>query len=288
MKFTRNINTAKTNCKIEIRLDDECKNGHEDFAITATFWTPGKPRTDRNMEVAGCCHDEILKVCPEYSTFIRLHLHDFNGAPMSPVSNGMYHAFSGTYHSEKAGPASLAYYFNITLDKAETLCTAADAEHFQYLIERLNIPQAWKAEADKAIKMLEEMTGEKFTSKATRSHYTPMTDEQRADMEQKIKAGYYTPEAIKARNDETRKAVIQEQIKKYTEEFNNETEAAETRLLVNTEMSKEYPEKKGSWFYYHPNKSVTLSKPFRHDQVEEVETLLLTRVYQDIKVTFRN
>jgi len=290
MKFTKNINTAKTNCEIEIRLDDECNNGHEDFAITGTFWTPGKPRTDRNMETAGCCHNEILKVCPEYATFVRLHLHDFNGAPMSPVSNGMYHAFPGTYHSEKAGPAELAKYFNITLDKAETLCTAADAEHFQYLIELLNIPQAWKAEADKAIIQLETLTGKKFTSKATRSHYTPMTDEQRTAIEQKIKAGYYTPEAIKARNNETRNAAIQKEVAEIEKDLAAELEKATTTAAVNIALTKRFVEKKSNWWYWHKDKSIKFNDGYRvkftDEEIKEAMAIVKT-IVPDVKMTVK-
>lgn len=39
--------------RIKIRLNDECKNGHQDFAITADVWEKGKPKTDRYCIMGG-------------------------------------------------------------------------------------------------------------------------------------------------------------------------------------------------------------------------------------------
>jgi hypothetical protein len=44
-----------------IRLNDECKNGHQDFAITGEIYLAGKPSTDAICLGMGCVHDEILK-----------------------------------------------------------------------------------------------------------------------------------------------------------------------------------------------------------------------------------
>lgn len=273
MKFTRSVNTSETNCEIEIRLNDECKNGHEDFAITATFWAPGKPRTDRHMEVSGCCHDEILQACPEYTRFTNLHLRDFKGAPMHTVENGMYHAFKGQYRSEKAGPEELAKYFNIPLWMAEKLCTAGDKEHFAYLIEELEIPKMWKMQADAAIEQLEKMTGEKFVSKATRSHYTPLTDERRAEIAQRIKSGFYTTEAITTRNDEQKKLLAEKLVAELVQKEVREIENIQTTTAVNIALTNRFPEKNGNWWYWHKDTSIKFndgySVKFTDDEITE-------------------
>jgi len=75
-----------TQLTIEIRLDDECKNGFSEFAITWNI------RETWHWRIAwGCLHDDIAKYAPEYKTIIDLHLSDVDGVPMYAVENGMYH-----------------------------------------------------------------------------------------------------------------------------------------------------------------------------------------------------
>jgi hypothetical protein len=76
--------------EVEIRFDDNCKNGHETFAITASGWeviSAGRLRET----IGGCCHDEIAKVFPELAPLIKWHLCSTDG-PMHYVANTVYHA----------------------------------------------------------------------------------------------------------------------------------------------------------------------------------------------------
>lgn len=54
------------------------------FATTASIRMNG--REDRG----GCCHEEILKRCPQFGPAIALHLSDEDGVPMHGVENGWY------------------------------------------------------------------------------------------------------------------------------------------------------------------------------------------------------
>lgn len=73
--------------KVSIRFDDECKNGHQTFAITAEVQIPGR----RDIEAGGCMHEEIAKVFPEFAPLIKWHLVSTDG-PMHYVGNTCYYA----------------------------------------------------------------------------------------------------------------------------------------------------------------------------------------------------
>lgn len=71
---------------IDIRLSDDCWNGHADFAITGNFHD-----YKNGGNCCGCIHEIILHFFPEFKPFIDLHLCDAKGAPMSAAANGLYH-----------------------------------------------------------------------------------------------------------------------------------------------------------------------------------------------------
>lgn len=76
--------------RVEIRYDDECRNKHNSFAITATVVTD-RSRKMRDIEAGGCMHEEIARVFPELASLTQWHLFDSNG-PMHYVANTLYHA----------------------------------------------------------------------------------------------------------------------------------------------------------------------------------------------------
>ena len=82
---------------VELRFDDECKNGHESFAITADI------RENGREYMGGCCHDEIAKHFPELAHLVKWHLMSTDG-PMHYVENTMYHA-------DEHGPDKAYVYF---------------------------------------------------------------------------------------------------------------------------------------------------------------------------------
>lgn len=75
---------------VEMRFDDNCRNGHNDFAITAHVETPASRRRN-DWEACGCLHADIAEVFPELAHLIRWHLCSTEG-PMHYVANTVYHA----------------------------------------------------------------------------------------------------------------------------------------------------------------------------------------------------
>lgn len=186
-------NTDWRKMNIEIRLDDECKNGHDDFAITGKAWAKDSRR--RDPDTCGCIHDEILAVRPDLKPFVDLHLSDAKGAPMYAIENGYYHLTTATKEVTME-------YLRITENEYNTLKESSEKLHFQYLLEGLGIPIRWEEEAKKAIRMLEEMCDETYVDKSVRYQYVPLNSDEKKLIEERLELGYYTAEAIAKRKQD--------------------------------------------------------------------------------------
>lgn len=220
---------------INIRLNDECKNGHNDFSITGTVYEAGKPMTDRNMISGGAIGDEIAKKMPSLKIFNNLHLCDVNGARMYAIANGFYHLSNGF---NDAKPNTLKFkaeyceYYRITAEQFETLRTSEDEQVFTYYLVKLGIVGQWKDEALKAIKLLEELTGEKFKDDSTKLQVIRLDAVKEAEIIARLESGYYSPERIQEREDIKRAEAKQKELQDIEDDFNKTCEKAKNEYLV--------------------------------------------------------
>lgn len=178
--------------EVNIRLNDECKNGFEEFSITGRY----KSKTE---ELGGCIHEEIAKHFPEFKIFIDLHLSDYKGMPMYSVANGFYFL-------EKGKKKVLMEHLRISEEECDKIAgMTVNEKHFSYLIQKMRLPERWKQEADNAIKMLEELTGKKFKSKAEKPRkFEEFSTTEIQEFENIIYDGYYSFESFKKREEEKR------------------------------------------------------------------------------------
>ena len=201
---TIDINNGKVNMSIKIRLNDKCKNGHQDFSITATYFEIGKPRTEKNMIGGGCCHDEILKYRPDLQIFVNLHLCDFTGCPMYAVENGFYHltnGFNDTKPNDHNFKTEFCAYYRITAEQFDILAQSENKLRYAINLQKLGILIQWMEEAKHAILLLEQWTGKKFLIDSVKTQYTSPTAEQIADEQTKENEGYYLPSKIQERKE---------------------------------------------------------------------------------------
>jgi len=177
--------------KIEIKLADDCKNGHEDFSIGADYWKANKNRTEQNQLgfFGGCSVTEIF---PEFEIFGRLSNSDYLGQPTYAIQNGLYFLQNET--KEKAMD-----YLRITETEFDILRKCTEEGHLAILLEDLGIRQRWALEANEAKKQLENLCGYQFVSAATRSNW--VSDDKMNEFRELKKTGYYTPKAAKARSE---------------------------------------------------------------------------------------
>lgn len=205
------LNNETANCKIVIKLADDCKNGHQDFSITGTFWKIGKVRNDYNMSHGGCCHEAILKLLPTLKMFTDLHLCDYKGIPMYIVENGYYHLTKG-FNSKSTGEAfkkEFCEYYRLSEVEFEFLKDARNKVHFAILLEKLDVFSKWEKQANEAIKWLETKTGNTFVCDSKRTQYN-RPEQSEIDLEiEREKNGYYSESSISERNNIAAQKAIQ-------------------------------------------------------------------------------
>ena len=78
------------------RYDDECRNGHNSFSLTADI------RTAQQDVAGGCLHEEIANSFPELKPLIKWHLCGSDG-PMHYIANTVYQAGERDCHGKLKG-----------------------------------------------------------------------------------------------------------------------------------------------------------------------------------------
>lgn len=138
---------------INIRYDDECRNGHNSFAITGTILR-GKFETekgvhDRYWEACGCIHDEIAKHAPELKHLIKWH-HMNSDGPMHYISNTMYHARDTDCDGLKKGEygAYKMHVINNDISTKQTVTLYKTGEMYSYKPISKNLEKSNKAEQE--------------------------------------------------------------------------------------------------------------------------------------------
>jgi benzoyl-CoA reductase/2-hydroxyglutaryl-CoA dehydratase subunit BcrC/BadD/HgdB len=119
-------------------------------------------------------------------------------------------------------------------------------------IEDLGIVDRWRAEADAAIKQLEEWTGDEFESAATKGSWKPVSNEVRALVTQRKASGYYSPEAIAARDAEKLAAKKAKKRKQLIDDHDKKIRKTERKLELELFMLDNF--EVSNWIYYdHTN-----------------------------------
>lgn len=221
---------------VKIRLSDDCNNSHNDFAITADVYKKNGRLTDNNLLMGGCCHEEILKVFPEFKIFVDLHLYSSDGYPMFLGQNAAYWINIG----ERENAMRDLRCDESMLKKLEPY--AIDNLLFKKAIFESGLLQQWKADADKAIKYLEELTGDEFVEN---KHNVYLSEEERLKLQNR------SLELVKAIQLDKIKADKLKKIEKINKEHEKSLAIAETKKEIELLML-DFPI--DNWIYYsHTN-----------------------------------
>ena len=235
--------------EIDIRLNDECKNGHDDFAITAMGRY--KNHTDRHdpWDIGGCCHEEILKLRPELKPFVDLHLSDSKGAPMYTIENGYYFLTTDT-------KGATCNYLRITSNEYDILKNSGDKLHFVLQIQNLGIVDRWQREANEAIKLLESMTGEKYIDSSVKSNFIGLTEEETKTVLNRLESGYYSDIEIEKRKNQEAEDKKQKRIQYLTDNANKEIKKIKDEFAVSLAVINSGFSDSNFIYYNHTNEGV--------------------------------
>lgn len=272
---------------IKIRLNDECNNGHQDFAITAHIFQKGKPHIDRYLIMGGCCHDEILATNPELKIFIDLHLCDYKGIPMHAVANGFYHLRNGFNDQEpktEKFKAQFCSHYRVTSAQFDALDACENQIQYALALQNLGILNQWEAQANEAISILEGMTSNKFIVDSVKTNYIAPTAEDIKEEENKQASGYYTPKA-KAEREKKIKAKFRKSIvQKYEKKISELNAECDIELLIFDIGGKAAVD---NFIYYTHTKQIA----FNWRGYDEIDEALISKIKAEIKlpngVTFR-
>lgn len=196
---------------ITARLNDECKNGHEDFGLTYNMWE--KVVSSRTWCGGGCAAkstDQIVrKAIREFGLepVERVHLSDMNGVPMYPTANAIYHA-------KNSGFDVFRDYLRLTDEEAKQAFYIDDELGLYVWLLDNGIIDRWKNEANEAIKAIINGRDIEFESTATKKqgHWYfkhDVTEEAIRAQRDLIRDGYYTQGRYNQhRDDETLNACM--------------------------------------------------------------------------------
>lgn len=249
LKYNTTRNMPKKRVEVNIRLNDECKNGHAEFAITGTVYEQYANGQWYDAE-GGCIHDVIARYFPRFQPFIALHLCDAKGAPTYAQGNGFYHLRNSSREVTMKELRITDQEYDRFFREAE------DQLYFTYLLQTMGIPARWEEEARAAIRQLEKLTGDIFVDHSERYQFTPLTDEEFQLIETRIAEGYYTPAAIRKRKAAAIRAKNKAEMAELRAEARNAKLKIDRELGVNLLVKKLGMPLDNFIYYAHNNTGV--------------------------------
>jgi len=250
-----------TQYEVKVSLGDPCHNGYQDFAITGESYEAHKPRIEKYILCGGAIGNKIAKNFPEFQIFEDLHLCDFSGAPMYAVGNGFYQI-------KRLTKKEFCRYYNCNEKDYFFLTDAENEDHFSMLLYLSGLPKKWEAKANKAIKILEEWTGNEFLNDSKKREYIKPTAAEIKEYKEKEEAGQYTPEKIEERKaakiaDENNKKLFEIMTKRDKAIFEANLEFTVKRAVISANLPL------NNFIYYNHSKKAVFNWKDYEDKVTQ-------------------
>lgn len=181
---------------VEIGLRYIKENGYSYFYAVGDVYELKRAR--KKIISSGCIHEEILKYFPEFKTFVQLHGNSSYGMPMHMFSNIKF-----AIDNNKIDV--ICSYLGISDVMAkELICWGEEIDYIKYFLEENDIIYHLRSKANKAIKMLEELTGNEFENPDVLGiyDYEPLNNDTKEKIKKMHENGYFTMDNVIKRRDE--------------------------------------------------------------------------------------
>ena len=184
--------------KLYLRLDDECKNGVCDFHYRVEKECYSKGHWE--FYYSGGDIDFVKKFFPAVVPYLDLDNCNFEGKFTYTIENG-------SYYLKNLDRSKVMDIFHINEEEYHKLLMASEEKDFlAYQLNALGILERWKKHADEFITLLERMTGDiwvnPYAGKPVPFDGCVLTEQQIAEIEEKISQGYYSEENLLSRKVE--------------------------------------------------------------------------------------
>ena len=181
---------------VEIGLRYIKENGYSYFYAVGDVYELKRAR--KKIISSGCIHEEILEYFPEFKTFVQLHGNSSYGMPMHMISNIKFAIDNNKIDA-------ICRYLGISDVMAkELICWGEEIDYLKYFLEENDIIYHLRSKADKAIKMLEELTNDEFENPDVLGiyDYMPLDNDTKEKIKKLHENGYFTMDNVIKRRDE--------------------------------------------------------------------------------------
>ncbi len=181
---------------VEIGLRYIKENGYSYFYAVGDVYELKRMR--EKVISSGSIHEEILKYFPEFKIFVQLHVNSSYGMPVHMLSNLKF-AIDNNKIDE------ICCYLGISDVMAkELICWGEEIDYIKYFLEENDIIYHLRSKANKAIKMLEELTGNEFENPDVLGiyDYEPLNNDTKEKIKKMHENGYFTMDNVIKRRDE--------------------------------------------------------------------------------------
>lgn len=181
---------------VEIGLRYIKENGYSSFYAVGDVYELKRMR--EKVISSGCIHEEILKYFPEFKTFVQLHGNSSYGMPMHMISNIKFAIDNNEIDT-------ICCYLGISDVMAkELICWGEEIDYIKYFLEENDIIYHLRSKANKAIKMLEELTNDEFENPDVLDlyDYYPLNNDTKEKIKKMHENGYFTMDNVIKRRDE--------------------------------------------------------------------------------------